>query len=192
MPDTTPVYGLPFYITATDPPDLGQATEDLALAVEGELQRIDGDIATLNALSVASAVENTAQAPYTGTAFTAGTQVCAVAFTAPDSGEVRVDWKSYFQAAIQDKMAFVSCEVRTGSTIGAGTPLANGAANSNDAIAIAGPVVTGVPVRLKGSTFRRVTGLTPGAAYHVRIMYQTETSGSITVFTREVMVTPQL
>lgn len=40
MPGSTPVYGFPF-LDLDDPPDIAAATEDLGLAVETELQRIE-------------------------------------------------------------------------------------------------------------------------------------------------------
>jgi hypothetical protein len=189
MADTTPVYGFPF-LELADPPDLASATEDLAGAVETKFVSVDAAISSINGLSTAIATESTTQPAYSSTTFTAGSQVCGVAFTAPPSGMVVVHWKAYFQAAINDKMSFVGCEIRTGAAISSGTVVV--AANSTDAIAIGGTVTSGVPVRLKGATYKLITSLTPGSAYHARLMYQTETGGNITVFTREVMVVPQL
>lgn len=187
--DTTPVYGFP-YLELGDPPDLAAGTEDLATAIETKIIAMDAAVAAINGLSVAIGAEATTQAAYSSTTFTAGTQQCTAPFIAPNSGIVTAYWKSYFQAAINDKMSFVGCEIRTGSVAGGGSLVV--AANSTDAIAIGGTVTSGVPLRLKGSTYKLITGLTPGASYHARVMYQTETGGNITVFTREVMVVPQL
>lgn len=203
MPDTTPVYSFPF-LELGDPPDLASGTEDLATAVEGKFVTVDSTlsthtssisanataIATINNLTVALGSENTAQAAYSSTTFSAGAQNCYAAFTAPASGSVIVHWKSYFQSAINDKMVFVGIEIRTGSTPGAGSVTV--AANTTDTIGIGGTVTSGVPVRLKGSTFKLITGLTASASYHARVMYQTETGGNITVFERQVMVVPVL
>jgi hypothetical protein len=189
MADTTPVYGFPF-LELGDPPDLAAGTEDLATAIETKIIAMDAAVAAINGLSVAVGSEGTTQAAYSGTAFSAGTQQCTAAFVAPSSGVVIAHWKSYFQSAINDKMSFVGCEIRTGAPAGGGSVVV--AANSTDAIAIGGSVVTGVPLRMKGSTYKLITGLTPGTTYHARVMYQTETGGNITVFTREVMVVPQL
>jgi hypothetical protein len=189
MADTTPIYDLP-YLELGDPPDLAAGTEDLATAVEAELIRVDAATAAITGLTPAIGAENTAQASYSSTTFSAGTQQCTAAFNAPPSGVVIVHWKAYFQAGISDKMAFVGCEIRTGSTPGGGSVTT--AANSTDAIAAGGTVTSGVPVRLKASTYKLITGLTAGNAYHARVMYQTETSGNITVFTREVMVVPHV
>lgn len=189
MADTTPVYAFP-YLELGDPPDLASGTENLATAVEAKFITVDASVAAINGLSVAIASEATTQPAYSSTTFTAGTQTCAVAFVAPPSGVVVVHWKSYFQASINDKMVFLGVEIRTGAVIGSGSVVV--AANSTDTIAIGGTVTSGVPVRLKGSTYKLITALTPGASYHARLMYQTESGGNITVFTREVMVVPQL
>jgi hypothetical protein len=189
MPDTTPIYSLPF-LELGDPPDLASGTEDLATAVEAKFVTVDASVAAITNLTPVVGAESTAQAPYSSTTFTAGTQQCTAAFTAPPSGIVVVHWKAYFQAAINDKMSFVGCEIRTGSTPGGGSVQV--AANSTDVIAIAGTVTSGVPVRLKGSTYKLITSLTPGNSYHARVMYQTETGGNITVFTREVMIVPHV
>lgn len=189
MADTTDVYELPF-LELGDPPDIASGLEDLAEAVETELVRIDANVAAINNLTQAVATENTTQSSYSSTTPSAGAQACAAAFTAPASGQVDVHWKSYFQAGINDKMAFVGCEIRTGSTPGGGSVTV--AANSTDAIAVGGTVTSGVPVRLKSSTFKPITGLTPGNSYHARVMYFTEASGNVTVFERQVMVVPVL
>lgn len=192
MPDSTPTYGLPFYITATDPPDLGTATEDLALAVEDQIARLDAAIAKLNGLQTVIGANANTEGPYSGIAFTAGTEVCAVPFTAPDSGSVVIWLKAYFQSAINDKAAIISTEVRTGSTIGGGVVLSGVGANSNDALVISGSVTSGVELKLNSATPRLITGLAPGSAYHVRAMHQTESGGNITIFNRQLIVVPQL
>lgn len=53
MTQNTPVYGFPFPEN-TDPPDGPQQFEDLALGVETELVRIDGDVSTLQAADAAA------------------------------------------------------------------------------------------------------------------------------------------
>lgn len=188
MPDTTPTYGLPFYITATDPPDLGQATEDLALAVEDELTRIDAAIATINGLSVAIGSNSTTEGPYSSNTPTAGTAVCSAVFVAPPSGSVLVHLKAYFQSAINDKAAIVGIEVRTGATIGGGS--VQTAASTFEGLVLSGTVTSGVPLKMNSSTPRLITGLTPGNSYHVRVMHSTETGGNITLFYRSIIVVP--
>lgn len=189
MTDTTPTYALPFY-EDNDAPNLPDATQTLALAVEDELERIDASVATLNGLTNATAADSNTEGPYSSATPTAGTNVCGVAFTAPASGSVMVFWHSDFWASQTDKVSFVSCEVRSGASIGGGSVVA--AANSNDALKVAGTVTAGVEARIAAGTWRLITGLTPGSSYHVRLMHFTEASGNITVFYRKVMVQPQL
>lgn len=189
MADTTPTYGLPF-LELADAPDLASATEDLALAVEDELTRIDANIATINGLTVAVAADSNVEGPYSSATPTPGTNACAVAFTAPASGAVLVHWKADFWAAINDKASFVSMEVRSGAVIGGGAVVV--AANSNDTLKVSGSVTTGVEARLGAGTHRLITGLTPGTSYHARLMHFTEAGGNTTVFYRSVLVQPML
>jgi hypothetical protein len=74
---TTPVYALP-YQSLTDPPDGAALGEDLALAVEAELSRIDADIATLETPPVAQLRQTTAQTGLANGAWT------SIAFNAED------------------------------------------------------------------------------------------------------------
>lgn len=189
MADTTPTYDLPF-LELADAPDLASATEDLALAVEDELARIDSAVATINGLTVAVGSNTNSEGPYSSTTFAAGTEVCSCPFTASASGAVVVFLKAYFQAGITDKIAVVSTEVRTGASIGGGSVVAS--ANGNDALTIGGTVTTGVECKLSSSTPRLITGLTPGNSYHVRAMHQSEASGNITIFNRQIIVVPML
>jgi hypothetical protein len=191
MADTTPTYALPFQ-EITDAPDGPSLGEDLALAVEDELTRIDAAIATINGLTVAVASNAIADSAYSSTTFTPGTNVCGVAFTAPPSGSVIVHLKAYFQAGIVDKAAIVSTEIKTGSTVGSGTVVSGGTANANDALVISGPVTSGNECKMNAATPRLITGLTPGSSYNVRVMYQTESTGNITVFNKQVIVVPAL
>lgn len=55
MPGTTPIYSLP-YDSLTDPPDGADMGEDLAVAVETELARIDTDTAARLPLANIAAV----------------------------------------------------------------------------------------------------------------------------------------
>lgn len=189
MPDTTPVYALPFQ-ALTDAPNGPTLGEDLALAVEDQIARLDAAIATINGLAIATASETTVQGPYSSATPDPGAQACGVAFTAPASGAVVVHWHADFWSAINDHVSFVSMEVRTGAPIGGGVVQVG--ANSNDALKVSGNVVTGVEPRIAAGTWRPITGLTPGSAYHVRLMHFCEAGGNISVFYRKVLVVPAL
>jgi hypothetical protein len=191
MADTTPTYSLPF-LELADAPDLASATEDLALAVEGELARIDANVAAINALATVRDDEPTDEAAYSGTTWIPGSTPCAVAFTAPPSGAVIVHLKAYFQSNINDKGVFVDSEIKTGATLGSGTVVSGGTANSNDGLVLSGTVTSGVPLKHNSGTFKLITGLTPGSSYNARVMYVTETGGNITMLYRQLVVVPQL
>lgn len=189
MAGTTSVYGLR-YQTLGDSPDGASLGEDLADDVETELIRIDASVAAINGLSAVSGSNSTTEGPYSSNTFTAGTAVCSAVFVAPPSGSVLVHLKAYFQSAINDKVAIVGVEVRTGATIGSGS--VQTAASTFEGLVLGGTVTSGVPLRLSSSTPRLITGLTPGNSYHVRVMHSTETGGSITLFFRQAIVVPML
>jgi hypothetical protein len=187
----TPIYDLP-YLEIDDSPDIASATQDLAEAVEAELDRIDDSIAAINALAPARDDEPTDEAAYSGAAWIAGATPCAVAFVAPSSGAVMVHLKAYFLSSINDKGVFVDSEIKTGATLGSGTVVSGGAANSNDGLVLSGTVTSGVPLKLNAGTAKLVTGLSPGSSYNARVMYVTETGGNITILYRQLIVVPVL
>lgn len=188
MADTTPTYSLPF-LELADAPDLASATEDLALAVEDELTRIDAAIATINNLapviaSSATSVTNTT------TTFDPGATPLGVTFVAPPSGAVFITLSAYISQGISNKAAIVSYSLKAGGTIGSGTVIA--AAGTNRSLVTRGNVETGFPVLLQGSRRFLHTGLTPGSTYNARVELQTETGGNCTTSYRELLVEPSL
>lgn len=191
MADATPIYGLRF-LELGDPPDLAAGTEDLATDVEAELIRIDAATAAINGLTTVRDDEAVDEAAYSGTTWIPGSTPCAVAFVAPPSGTVIVHMKAYFLCSINDKGVFVDSEVKTGATLGSGTVVSGGAANSNDGLVLSGTVTSGVPLKLNAGTSKLITGLTPGNSYNARVMYVTETGGNITILYRQLLVVPQL
>lgn len=189
MADSTPVYGLP-YLELGDPPDLAAGTENLAVDVETELIRIDAAIAAINGLAPASASSTTDETGFTNTSFAAGASPVGVAFTAPPSGSVLIHLSAILAQNINTQATFVSCEVKTGATIGSGT-LAGGAANSDRGLTVGRAVNSGAVALLQAGRPVLYTGLTPGAIYNVRVMHCVD-GGSGTVFFRELIVVPML
>lgn len=189
MADTTPTYGLPFQELgdAPDGPTLG---EDLALAVEAELARIDAAIAAINGMSNVSIGSTTDELTFTNTTFQPGASPVGVAFTAPASGEVLIHYTFQIQSNINGQSAFGSCEVRSGAVVGSGT-LAGTAANSDRSITTSKAVNASAPALIQASRTVRYLGLTPGAAYNVRLLHCVD-GGSGSVTYREVVVQPQL
>lgn len=111
-----------------------------------------------------------------------GTYVtCGVAFLAPTSGKVKIDFAASLDHSGGTSSTEVCPVVRTGSTVGSGSTVV--AASSANA------------VRNEGTSDRRydshivVEGLTPGDAYNVRLEHRTS-GADATVQRRIVTVTP--
>lgn len=110
-----------------------------------------------------------------------GTQ-CGTAFTAASTGKAKIDWFTELYVSVANNFGLCTIEVRDGSSVGTGTivvaaadslPLARND-NSNQVTA---------------SAWHVVTGLTPGSAYNVRLMYRTS-AGTLNVGRRSVTVEP--
>jgi hypothetical protein len=188
---TTPVYGIP-YPALGDAPNGPSQIQATALEVEAELVRVDAAHAAVTGLANASVGSTTDEAASSSTTFIPGASPVGIAFVAPPTGEVLILFAAIFSSNIATHAAFVSCEVKTGGTVGSGT-LAGGAANSDRALICGRAVVGSGPALLSASRHVRYTGLTPGATYNVRILYCVDSgSNSITVTYREVFVQPQL
>jgi hypothetical protein len=113
--------------------------------------------------------------------FTSGTyNDCGVAFTAPASGRVLVNYNA--QGSNSTSVATsISPVVRQGATVGAGALVS--AASDDDCITHQGTVE-----HRRGAS-RLVTGLTPGSSYNVRLEHRVS-SGTGTVRRRSVIVSP--
>lgn len=189
MADTTPIYHLPFYELA-DPPNLADASKTLALGVESQLQRIDAAIATINALDPVEVDESTDLVTQTNTTFAPGSPVCGTAFVAPPSGKVYITISGHMQGNATNSLAYLSYEVRTGATVGTGTVVQ---APITDKGIGTGAVVAGLTQSRASQSRRNLqTGLTPGDTYNVRAMYLMAGTGSISVFSRELLIEPVL
>lgn len=132
----------------------------------------------------ASAVSGsiTATAITYGTAVTSGTYAdCAVVFTAPTTGRVKIHTSARLLSSGATSGSLVSPETRAGSTIGAGT-IVEAAADGGGASHY-------------GSTFARVgvthllSGLTPGAVYNTRLLHRSSVVTETATFAlREIVV----
>lgn len=131
-----------------------------------------------DAPTMVSAVEATAQSP-TSTSYAAGTQ-CGVAFIAPTTGRVLIEWRSFLDNSTTE-YTIIAPEVREGSTIGSGTVVLS----PSDEIALYH--LNANQVRM--GMFYPLDGLTPNANYNVRLMHRV-TGGTGTLDDREVIVTP--
>src|SRR4051794_39125410 len=123
----------------------------------------------------------TTSAGYTETLTPAG--LCGIAFVAPTSGSVRIDWKGDISANAAGVHA-MSYELRTGSTVGAGTSVLVG----NDDRALRNDTNA---LLMDFGIFDVVTGLTGGSSYNVSLTQRTG-AGTLTVARRLVLVTQLL
>lgn len=117
-----------------------------------------------------------------GVSTTGGTYVeCGVAFLAPITGRSLLHYGAQLDGSGVTVSVLVTPVVRTGDTIGAGTTVVAAA----DANAI---VMLGENQQRAGASLL-VTGLTPGAAYNVRLEHRVG-SGTGTAERRNVIAAP--
>jgi hypothetical protein len=139
------------------------------------------------------AVQNTQSTLYTAVNNTYGTQStsggysdCVVVFTAPESGRAMIHWSGGVRniAAASGPVAYLSPEIRAGATAGVGTVLLA----ADDTRSVRTNLAGNETVRA-GASHTLVTGLTPGAAYNVRILHRV-TSQTGEFFQRGLLVAP--
>jgi hypothetical protein len=128
-----------------------------------------------------SNTEDTAQTGITSGTPAAGSPVCGVAFTAPTTGRVLVQFSAFVDNDTAAQVTYVTIEVREGSMVGSGTVVL-AASDLN------GFYHEGVN-QVRGGMFHPVDGLTPGASYNVRLMHRV-LGGTGTVDDRKVIVIP--
>lgn len=116
----------------------------------------------------------------TYTATLSGSTVCGVAFVAPGSGSVRIDFCAT-QSAGTAVFTLSTFEVRTGAVVGSGTvafaPTADDETLQNTTASAA-----------TSARHTIVTGLTPGSSYNVQMLHRVA-SGTGTFLRRRVTVT---
>ena len=96
-----------------------------------------------------------------------------VAFTAPPSGTVMVWWRdrlTFDKTSGMLRRVISRIEVRTGSSVGSGTPVYT--SNDDDAVEIGASVSGTFGMRGNGSSMVRIPGLTPGNAYNVEVTHR--------------------
>jgi hypothetical protein len=142
----------------------------------------------VNALDTPPTVENEQTGSFTFNATTygidadSGTYVdCGVAFTAPTTGRVRIDFGGNLRNDTAAQFAALSFVVRTGSTVGSGTVFQ--AASDDKSIVGTGTDPT------TSSRQDLVSGLTPGDVYNVRLEHRAGANNGI-ILRRFVVVSP--
>jgi len=125
---------------------------------------------------VQNALQTTASAVFVLLAVT-----CGVAFIAPPSGQVSIDYSAFQVHSAAAGFSITSPEVREGTTVGAGTVVF--AANDDECLQVTGTL------SIRAGAMLRLSGLTPGADYNVSLW--TRTSGATaSIRRRRVTITP--
>jgi hypothetical protein len=129
----------------------------------------------------------TAISAFTNTGYQAGSTACGDTFTAPSTGRVYVTVSGRVSSALNGEQAFLSYEIRTGTSVGSGTEVQ--ATSDNRALVTSRAVNTGAAAYAAGSRRVLVTGLTGGADYNIRTMHKV-TGGQGTVDFRALLIEP--
>lgn len=135
-----------------------------------------------------SVIINTA---YSSTAGTPTLPVCGIAFTAPTSGRVRVTFKARFESKTNANRCIISAVVANGGVAGSGAVVMsssddNALETSQSATAATTPAET----RFQGSTYRNLSGLTPGTTYNAYLEHKAFNATGGTIYLRGIMVEP--
>ncbi len=128
-----------------------------------------------------TATRTTTSITYTETLTAAG--LCAVAFTAPPSGAVRIDWRG----EMYNSSAGINCisfNLYTGVSLGSGSLVVA----ADDNYAARNDHISAVISDKNYAQFYIATGLTAGASYNVSLAQRTN-AGTINVTRRLVAVT---
>lgn len=109
-------------------------------------------------------------------------QICGVAFTAPPSGKVSIEWGAGVQNNTGPNLGVCSFAIRAGSVVGSGTSFQA----SDD-----GRAITSLAF-IRAGAQSTVTGLTPGTVYNVALEHRVASAGTGTFSNRSVTVVPLL
>lgn len=124
---------------------------------------------------------------FTNSAYAAGTPACGDTFKAPSTGRVYITVSGRLSSSSNGQQAFLSYEIRTGTTVGSGTVAQ--AASDDRALATSRAVNTGAASYLSASRRQLVEGLTGGADYNIRTMHKV-TGGSGGTDYRALLIEP--
>ena len=113
-----------------------------------------------------TATGSTGSTTYTATLTSSTTP--QLAFVAPASGKVLIHWGSYIVNSASSGIAYMSWEIRAGSTLGSGSVIV--AASDDRAVAQRGDSA-GLDDQCSGWS-SLVTGLTPGSSYNIQGMFR--------------------
>lgn len=175
-------------IAATDLDDLSDVV--ITSPAAGHTLQHNGT-SWVNAAMVTQESEDNASATTNASAYTntltGGTaNRPGLTFKAPPSGKVLIHWSFYSTHSAVNGFAYMSFEIRAGTTIGSGTSFLA----ASDVNAIVNRVSTGGSDDAQMGSSKLVTGLTPGSDYNIQGMWRVVTAGTITTLNRRVIVQP--
>ncbi|MFY1688183.1 Gp37-like protein [Plantactinospora sp. WMMB782] len=122
------------------------------------------------------------------TAPAAGTTPVNITFVAPPSGKVYVTVSGNVRQSINGNQTVLSCDVRAGTTPGAGTAVIT--ADYRRGIVTNAGVVSAGPAYAAGSRRFLVSGLTPGASYTAQTYHWVTPAGTGQVYARSLSIEP--
>jgi hypothetical protein len=166
----TPVYGWPTQ-ALTDAPSGPAGQEALALAVEDDVARIDGQLAHITVQYRASGAVSTTSATYETRSGDPGGS-----FVAPSTGRVLVVISSAMDNDDASTGGRATFQVREGGSVGSGTIVH--VASNDDSISLVG---TGNAEFGKTSL---VSGLVAGNTYNVQMLYLRDAGAGTASFAR--------
>lgn len=109
-------------------------------------------------------------------------QVCGVAFVAPPSGKVTVEWGCGVSNGTAPNLAVCSFAIRAGDVVGSGVSFQA----SDDGRAVTSQAF------IRAGAASEVTGLTPGNSYNVALEHRVANTGTGTFSNRSVLVRSEL
>ncbi len=119
----------------------------------------------------------------TSTTFTTSGASCAVTFTAPTTGRVKITVSARMISTGASAGALIGAETREGSTVGSGTVVESASAAN-------GPSNYGTTFARSG-TSHVLGGLTPGSVYNSRTLMSSSSGSETASFAnREIIVEP--
>lgn len=120
------------------------------------------------------------------TNFSQSPSLLGVIFRVPSSGRVAVHWSAHIEGS-PSALTHVSVDVRTGSTLGAGTTVSNSTFSSSVST---GSDVSDIASRMQCANYRLVSGLNPNSEYNAVLEWAVELGGYGNIFYRSILVQP--
>jgi hypothetical protein len=182
----TPNYAWPFP-ELTDSPNGPTEIENLALAIDTQLAVTDGTVATnASRATLLATLFGTAVPVYYAPTVTVATinsltfagfrdtsaNLLGVSFVAPPSGKVSISFGAALISSVSTSEVQLTFNVLTGSTVGSGSSIFTGTAQSS--------VVTKTTTETMPSRHVDVTGLTPNSSFNASFTWKLTAAGTAT------------